>query len=50
MKEEEAETTLVEAEEVTSQTMHHKEAMRLDVMMDLTFSYIHSTCYRDGML
>ena len=48
--EEEAETAKAEAEEATSQTMNHKEAMRLDVMMDLTFSYIHSTCYQNGML
>ncbi|KAK7111666.1 RNA polymerase I-specific transcription initiation factor RRN3-like [Littorina saxatilis] len=37
-------------EEMVSQTMNHEEAMRLDIMMDLTLDHIHKTCYQDGEL
>lgn len=30
------------------QTMNHKEAERLDVMMDLTMTFIHQICYPSG--
>ncbi|XP_076447065.1 RNA polymerase I-specific transcription initiation factor RRN3-like [Babylonia areolata] len=37
-------------EDVTSLVMNHEEALRLDVMMDLTLNYIHSTCHPKGVL
>ena len=30
------------------ETMRHKEADRLDVMLSLLFRYIHSVCYHDS--
>ncbi|KAL8593315.1 hypothetical protein ACOMHN_009968 [Nucella lapillus] len=37
-------------DDFASQTMNHREAQRLDIMMDLMFNYIHSTCYPKVML
>ncbi|KAL3876380.1 hypothetical protein ACJMK2_034232 [Sinanodonta woodiana] len=34
----------------SARPMKHKEADRLDIMMDLVFSYMHNTCYTNGEL
>ena len=30
--------------------MNHKEAHKLDILMDLVLHYIHNTCYHSGNL
>ncbi|XP_021374424.1 RNA polymerase I-specific transcription initiation factor RRN3-like [Mizuhopecten yessoensis] len=34
----------------SAKPMNHKEAERLDIMMDLVLKYIHQTCFHDGQL